>query len=146
MKRLLAWPLGGAVATAALLCGLAIAPAQTRGTEATSSSKDGQTAFTAEQIRFFEAQVKPVLQANCFACHGAGANLSGGLQLNNRATLLKGGSSGAAVVLGKPEASLLIKAINYQGQQMPPYGTNAVDTEALEKVAAWIKELQAPKE
>jgi len=63
----------------------------------------GQPTFTAEQIRFFETQVKPVLQANCYACHGAGANLSGGLQLNNRATLLKGGMSGSAVSLSKPK-------------------------------------------
>ena len=137
MKRLLAWPLGGALATVALLWGLAIAPAQTRGTDATSPFKEGQAAFSAEQIRFFETQVKPVLQANCFACHGAGANLSGGLQLNNRATLLKGGASGAAVVLGKPEASLLIKAINYQGQQMPPSGKMSADK--IEILTKWVK-------
>ncbi|MCW3054628.1 MAG: Planctomycete cytochrome [Chthonomonadales bacterium] len=137
MKRLLAWPLGGALATAGLLCGLAIAPAQTRGTDAQPPSKDGQAAFTAEQIRFFETQVKPVLQANCFACHGAGANLSGGLQLNNRTTLLKGGASGAAVVPGKPEASLLIHAINYQGQQMPPSGKMSADK--IEILTKWVK-------
>jgi mono/diheme cytochrome c family protein len=167
MKRLPAWPLGSTLATAGLLCGLAVAPAQTRGTDVKSAQtrgtdvksaqtrgtdvKSAQTrgadvksvsngapsAFTAEQIRFFETQVKPVLQANCYACHGAGDKLSGGLQLNNRSTLLKGGVSGAAVVLGKPEVSLLVKAINYQGQQMPPSGKMSADK--IEILTKWVK-------
>ncbi len=137
MKRLLALPLGGALATVGLLCGVVIAPAQTRGTDAKSPSKDGQTAFSAEQIRFFETQVKPVLQANCFACHGAGAKLSGDLQLNNRSTLLKGGASGPAVSLSKPEESILVKAIHYDGRQMPPSGKMSPDK--IEILTKWVK-------
>ena len=137
MKRLVAWPLGGALAAAGLLCGLAIAPAQTRGTDAKPPSKDGQTAFSAEQIRFFETQVKPVLQANCYACHGAGASLSGGLQLNNRAALLKGGASGPAVSLSKPAESLIVKAIHYEERQMPPSGKMSADK--IEILTKWVK-------
>ncbi|MCW3096279.1 MAG: Planctomycete cytochrome [Chthonomonadaceae bacterium] len=137
MNRLLAWPLGGALATAGLLCVLGIAPAQTRSTDATPQSKAGTTVFTADQIRFFETQVKPVLQANCFACHGAGANLSGGLQLNNRATLLKGGMSGPAVSLSKPEESLIVKAIHYDGRQMPPSGK--MSAEKIEILTKWVR-------
>ena len=137
MNRLLAWPLGGVLATAGLLLGLLAAPAQTRGTDAKALSKGGQAALTAEQIRFFETQVKPVLQANCFACHGAGANLSGGLQLNNRTALLKGGLSGPSVSLRKPEESLIVQAINYQGRQMPPVGKLSQDK--IDVLTRWVK-------
>ena len=137
MKRFPAWPAGGAFVTAGLLCGLAMAPAQTRSTNARTAQQSGQTAFTADQIRFFETQVKPVLQANCYACHGAGANLSGGLQLNNRSALLKGGASGPSVSLGKPEESLIVKAIHYDGRQMPPSGKMSADK--IEILTKWVQ-------
>src|SRR5579862_6454666 len=82
----------------------------------------GQTSGTtpAASVAFFETKVRPILKANCLSCHGESA--SGGLRLTSRAALLKGGNSGPAVSLQKPDDSLLLHAINYQGRQMPPGG------------------------
>ncbi len=74
----------------------------------------------AAQEEFFEAKVRPVLADNCLECHGAEKH-KGGLRLDVRAAMLKGGETGPAVVPGKPEESPLIEAIRYEGDvQMPP--------------------------
>src|SRR6478672_5592950 len=72
---------------------------------------------------FFESKVRPVLVANCYQCHSAKAEkLKGKLLLDSREGMLKGGNSGAAIVPGNPEKSLLVKAINWGAPdtQMPP--------------------------
>src|SRR5260370_15865110 len=58
-----------------------------------------------------------ILGAKCFVCHGR-REQKGGLDLRTRATLLKGGKSGPAIVPGKPDDSLLIRKI--AGHEMPP--------------------------
>src|SRR5690242_12043155 len=55
-----------------------------------------------------------ILQQNCASCH-SGASPTGGLRLTGRAEMLKGGASGPAVSLAKPDDSLLLKAVRYQG-------------------------------
>src|SRR5271170_4973735 len=74
-----------------------------------------------KQIEFFETKVRPVLAGTCQKCHGA-ADHKGGLRLDSRDAVLKGGDSGAAVVPGKPDSSPMIEAINYRGLEMPPTG------------------------
>jgi hypothetical protein len=72
---------------------------------------------------FFEAKIRPVLAKNCYACHsGDSGSPMGGLFLNSRAGMLTGGKSGPAIVPGKPEDSLLLHAIRYEGRKMPPSG------------------------
>src|SRR5437899_12321358 len=74
---------------------------------------------------FFAKQVRPILEANCFQCHSHGAKKAkGNLVVDARASLLKGGESGPAIVPGHPEKSLLIKAISYSDDElrMPPKG------------------------
>ncbi len=73
-------------------------------------------------VAFFEKDVLPVLKANCFACHGSEKKLQGGLKLTSREEILKGGESGPAVDLKKPDESLILQAINYDGIMMPPKG------------------------
>ena len=58
---------------------------------------------------FFEKRIRPVLSAKCHACHSD--TKQGGLQLTSRAALLAGGKSGPAITPGKPETSLLLRAI-----------------------------------
>src|SRR5580658_10337573 len=64
---------------------------------------------------FFESKIRPILANNCYKCHSSqAAKLKGGLSVEYRESLLKGGDDGPAVVPGDPEKSLLIKAVRYQ--------------------------------
>ncbi len=63
---------------------------------------------------YFSEKVKPILEANCYRCHG-GSNHRGGYNMNTRKLMLKGGRNGAAIVNGQPESSLLVKLVHYEG-------------------------------
>lgn len=74
---------------------------------------------------FFEKKIRPVLAARCYACHSAKAKSPmGGLVLDTRAGLRKGGAGGPAVVPGDPGKSRLLTALRYTDPhlQMPPTG------------------------
>jgi hypothetical protein len=74
-----------------------------------------------EQVEFFEKKIRPVLVEQCYKCHSAKSDkVRGGLVLDTRDGLLKGGESGPAVTPGQPNASLLLKAIRYEEHEMPP--------------------------
>lgn len=101
----------------------------------------------AEDLEFFEKRVRPLLIEHCYACHSGDAKMiEGGLRVDGRARLLRGGDSGAAIVPGKAEQSLLVKAIRYQAVEMPPQGKlAAAEIESLvrwiDRGAAWPQEL-----
>src|SRR5829696_6260239 len=73
---------------------------------------------------FFEKNIRPVLVEHCYKCHSAKSEkLKGGLRLDTREAMLKGGESGKpAIVPGDAQASLLVEAIRYGNEdlQMPP--------------------------
>ena len=75
----------------------------------------------ADDAVFFESKIRPLFLERCVACHGA-EKQKGGLRLDSRAGWQNGGDSGAAVVPGKPDESLLIKAVRYTDAElaMPP--------------------------
>ncbi|MBX5495284.1 MAG: hypothetical protein IRZ15_08100, partial [Bryobacteraceae bacterium] len=62
-----------------------------------------------EQIEFFEKKVRPVLVNKCYACHSAETKPAGGLRVDDRNGLLRGGESGPAVVPGNPAQGTLLK-------------------------------------
>jgi hypothetical protein len=78
--------------------------------------------FTVEQLDFFEREVRPLLVKRCYECHGdVGDELKGGLRVDSRPALLKGGDTGAAIDVEHPAKSLLLDAIRYgEMYQMPP--------------------------
>ena len=79
--------------------------------------------FTAEQLEAFETNIRPLLVKHCYECHSTDSkSLKGGLLVDSREGLLKGGDSGTAIVPGKPEDSLLISSVKYQSYEMPPAG------------------------
>ncbi len=97
--------------------------------------------LTASQTEFFENKVRPVLVKHCYKCHSAEATkVKGGLYLDSRDGVLKGGDSGPAIVPGDPEKSLLVKSIRYTDPdlQMPPKGEKLSDTQIADLVA-WVK-------
>jgi hypothetical protein len=93
---------------------------------------------------FFEAKIRPVLVKHCYGCHSdESKKAKGGLKVDTRAALLKGGDSGAAVVPKSVEKSLLVKAIAYQDKsmQMPPDGK--LPDSVINDFKKWI-EMGAP--
>ena len=81
-----------------------------------------EEAPSAEEVKFFEAKIRPVFADYCYKCHSADEKIKGGLQLDTREGLRHGGDSGPALVPGNPEESLLWTAISWQDEdyEMPP--------------------------
>ena len=73
-------------------------------------------------LEFFEKRIRPVLVEHCYECHSQGKKKQGGLLLDTRAGIRRGGDTGPAIVPSKPEESLLISAIRHQDFEMPPKG------------------------
>ncbi len=96
--------------------------------------------ITPQQEQFFEAKIRPVLVTSCGKCHSSKAEkLRAGLHLDSRDGLRKGGDSGPAIVPGRPEESLLLRAIRYLDDdlQMPPKGK--LPDAVIADFEAWIK-------
>jgi hypothetical protein len=99
---------------------------------------------TPEQIEFFEKRIRPVLVSQCYACHSAESpQIKGGLLLDTRAGVRRGGESGEVVVLGEPGESLLIKALKYadDAPAMPP--RKQLSADVIADFEKWVK-LGAP--
>ncbi len=94
---------------------------------------------TPEQIAFFESKVRPVLVNHCYECHSAkSVEIKGGLLLDSRAGVARGGDHGPALVPGDPDASLIIQSIH---RVLPDYAMPPEAALAPEDVAAlteWI--------
>ena len=96
----------------------------------------------AARPEFYTTQVKPIFDANCARCH-EGTNHRGGLNLDTRASLLKGGHDGPAIVPGDPANSMLIKLIRHEGPKgdpmdMPPKRPKLSDAD-MATVTQWIQ-------
>jgi hypothetical protein len=86
----------------------------------------------------FEQDVRPILKANCFRCHGEGAELKAGLDLRLRRFIVKGGESGPAVVPGDPDESVLYQHI--AADQMPPEEVEKrLTADEVDLIGRWIK-------
>lgn len=95
------------------------------------------TAAADDQISY-DKEVAPLLKAHCLKCHGGEAKIKGGLRLTSRDEVLKGGDTGPAVSIDKPNDSLLLKAINYKDEpQMPPSGK--LSDKEIEVLSRWVK-------
>lgn len=91
-----------------------------------------------EPKQFFEKEVLPILQSNCYSCHGGEKKIKGGLNLTTREDLLKGGDNGSAFNEQKPDTSLLLEVVKYEGEtKMPPKGK--LSQKQIDTLAAWVK-------
>src|SRR5579863_1874813 len=87
----------------------------------------------------FEAKIRPVLVAKCYACHSSQLKSPmSGLVLDTKAGLQKGGASGPVVIAGKPAESRLLAALRYTDPhlRMPP--TGKLPDETIASFAEWI--------
>ena len=98
--------------------------------------------FTVEQIEFFETEVRPILIQYCYRCHSTDAmELKARLYLDSREGIVNGGESGAAIVVGKPDESLLVSAVKYDGVMMPP--DRKLPQRGIDALVKWV-EMGAP--
>ena len=115
---------------------LASADAQPKGASAATFADKA----TPEQLAFFEKKIRPVLVEQCYKCHAADSEkIRGGLTLDTRDGLRKGGDTGPAIIPGSPDRSPLIKAIRYKDEntKMPPKAKLPDDT--IADFEAWVK-------
>jgi hypothetical protein len=99
--------------------------------------------LSADQIDFFEKKIRPVLADKCYKCHAENAEkIKGGLTLDTREGMRRGGDNGPAVVPGDLKESLLIEAIRYANKEfaMPPKkeGGKLAD-EVIKDFEKWVQ-------
>lgn len=86
----------------------------------------------------FTKEIKPIFEASCIKCHGRGKD-KGGLLIDSRDTVMKGGASGPAVVVGKSVESFLIELVAGLDPDniMPQKGSKLTPTQ-IGLLRAWI--------
>lgn len=96
---------------------------------------------TPAQAEFFEKRIRPVLAETCYRCHSAESEaLKGGLKVDSREALLKGGENGPAIVPGDPEHSRLVEAVRWGNPdlQMPP--RKRLAPAQVADLEAWVRD------
>jgi hypothetical protein len=94
--------------------------------------------LTPQAVEFFEAHIRPLLAESCYHCHTG--DEKGGLRVDSRERLLKGGESGPAIVPGDPDGSLLIQAVRHiaGAPKMPRSEPKLADAQ-INALVTWIK-------
>lgn len=87
----------------------------------------------------FSKQVKPILEKNCYGCHGT-VKPGGGLDLTTKAGLKRGGNSGKLYVSKRAAQSLLFKRLKGQGGALMPLGGPALKASEIQTISKWINE------
>lgn len=97
-----------------------------------------EVAASPEAIEFFEKKIRPALVSECAECHGA-EKQKGGLRVDSRDALQKGGDTGPAVVPGDPAKSLLLTSIKHLDPDMEmPRKRPKLDAELIASFEKWI--------
>ncbi|QDT45312.1 Planctomycete cytochrome C [Gimesia alba] len=84
----------------------------------------------------YEDAVQPIFQKHCVKCHSE-KNRKAEFDLSSTAGLLKGGESGAGLVAGKPDESLLYEYLH--DGAMPPEGSPPLSKQELKTIHQWIQ-------
>lgn len=122
-----------ALLAGALFCLSYLATIQAQQAPSNGLSKEG--------VDFFESKIRPALASHCYQCHSAQSKkLAGGLRLDTRAGMLRGGASGEpAIVPGAPEKSLLVKAIRYTDPKLQMPMSAPLPKQLIQDFEAWIR-------
>jgi hypothetical protein len=126
------------LAVATLVCALlASLPVDHSARAAAPVAAGTTTKFPADQIEYFEKQVRPLLAKHCVECHGP-KQQEAGLRLDTRTAILTGVEGHPAAVPGDPGRSPIIAVTKYDGDiQMPPDGKLPADQLAV--LSNWVK-------
>ncbi|MDP6442201.1 MAG: PSD1 and planctomycete cytochrome C domain-containing protein [Pirellulaceae bacterium] len=87
-------------------------------------------------LEFFEKNIRPALVKHCYECHSAKSKVKGGLVLDTREGIRRGGESGHAVVPGDVEGSEIIGALRHETVDMPP--DDMLPEELIKQFEHWI--------
>jgi hypothetical protein len=93
------------------------------------------------KLEFFEKKIRPILADNCYKCHSLESGKSkGGLTLDTREAMLRGGKDGEILKPGDPAASRLLVAVSYDDPdlQMPPKGEK-LSAQQIADLTEWVK-------
>jgi len=102
------------------------------------AADDGPKTLNPADVQFFESKIRPVLVKHCYECHSANSKIvRGGLQLDHRDAIRKGGDSGPAVEPGSPDDSLLLSSLKHESFEMPPKGR--LPDDVIADFAKWIE-------
>ena len=93
---------------------------------------------SSDKIEFFERKIRPVLVEHCYECHNSADTAESDLAVDFRNGLLNGGVSGASVVRGEPNDSLLLRAMRHQDGMKMPKGGPKLSDEIIDDFAKWI--------
>src|SRR5438128_813412 len=96
-----------------------------------------QSTPAAATVEYFEANVRPVLAANCYDCHTDQA--FGGLRLDSREGLLRGGASGPAIVPGDPDKSLMIQAVRQTSDKLKMPKGGRLRPDEVDGLVEWVR-------
>jgi len=115
-----------------LIAATLVLPATFGGSFALGESLSG------DELALFENKIRPVLVKHCYACHSADAKEIGGkLRLDTREGMRRGGESGAVLVNNRPDESLIIQALRFDGLEMPP--GNPLPESVVHDFVKWIE-------
>ncbi len=112
--------------------------------EPAAEAKDFANKPTAEQVRFFEAKIRPVLVEQCYKCHATDSEkIRANLTLDTRQGIRSGGDTGPTIVPGHPQKSLLIDVMTTKESErmMPP--KQRLSDEVIADFKKWV-EMGAP--
>ncbi len=98
------------------------APPFLSSASAADTGADAEVSLEAEGQAYYKEKVFPILEANCFKCHGGEDKLKGGFRVTSREGLLRGGELGSGYNPDAPDESLLLEMVSYKDDehQMPP--------------------------
>jgi mono/diheme cytochrome c family protein len=88
-------------------------------------------------IQFFETSIRPLLIENCYSCHGE-KKQKGELRLDSRSAALRGGELGAVIIPGKPDDSLLIKAVRYLDPDLSMPPKKKLSQKQVDDLTKWV--------
>jgi hypothetical protein len=116
-----------------------------RKTEAVSgvaaAQSDTDKALPAEAAAFFEKKIRPVLVTECYRCHSTEQRkkVRGGLALDSREGIRKGGDNGPVIVPGSPARSRLVKALSHDDPELAMPPKKKISAAVVRDFEEWVR-------